>query len=378
MKNLSKINALLVKALIALSVFAFSCADDDDNGPTGPALTGNNEQYQLFSKSDPAVSGMVTFAERDDGVTVITINLSGTSAGGDHPSHIHFNTAAEGGTIAVDLVNVDGSTGISETEVNMLNDGTAISYSQLIDYDGYINVHLSSTDLGTLVAQGDIGQNELMGTFEEYPVNARSDPNISGVATVSERVNGESLLEITLEGTSDGGDHPSHIHANSAAVGGGILVDLTNVTGASGISATNISMLNDGTPITYTELIDIDGYINVHLSPSELSTIIGQGDIGQNALTENFKEYPLNSVSNPNISGIATFSERKNGSALVTIKLEGTSSDGDHPTHIHNNDLATGGGIAVDLTNVNGETGNSATSVTMLNDGTENYLRGTH
>jgi hypothetical protein len=31
----------------------------------------------------------------------------------------------------------------------------------LLNFDGYINVHLSATNLASLVAQGDIGQNEL-------------------------------------------------------------------------------------------------------------------------------------------------------------------------------------------------------------------------
>ncbi|GJM28966.1 MAG: hypothetical protein DHS20C17_16010 [Cyclobacteriaceae bacterium] len=354
-----------------MSIVAISCSDDDEGGaPAGPTLTGNSEVYDLSPKSDPGISGTVTFAERDDGVTVITIELSGTAAGGDHPAHIHINSAAEGGAIAIDLTNVDGATGTSETEVDMLNTGTAISYSSLIDFDGYVNVHLSAGDLGTLIAQGDIGQNELTGTSEEYPINSKSDPAISGTATFSERISGETLVLIELTGTAAEGDHPSHIHANSAAEGGGIAIDLTNVDGSTGTSATNVAMLNDGSAITYAELLDFNGYINVHLAPDNLGVLIGQGDIGQNALTENFVEYPLNSVSDPNISGTATFSERNNGFTLVTVQLDGTSAGGDHPSHIHNNDAATGGGIAIDLSNVNGETGNSATNVIMLNDGT--------
>jgi hypothetical protein len=361
---------LRVIILLLIGIFAFSCSDDDGGGPSGPNFTGNTEEYELFSRSDPGISGKVTFAERDDGITVITIELNGTSAGGDHPSHIHANSAAEGGGIAVDLNNVDGATGISETEISMLNDGSGVSYNDLINFDGYLNVHLSTSDLGTLMAQGDIGQNELTGTSEQYPIGARSDPGISGMAIISERVNGESLVTITLQGTDVVGDHPAHIHANTAAEGGGILVDLTNVNGASGNSATSISMLNDGTPITYSEMVEINGYINIHLSIGELSTLVGQGDIGQNALTENFVEYPLNSVSEPNISGTATFSERNNGFTLVTVQLEGTSPNGDHPTHVHNNDAATGGSIAVGLNNVNGATGRGSTNITMLNDGT--------
>jgi hypothetical protein len=372
MSTTLKNHNILFVALFMSAMLITACGDDDEGGgPSGPQLTGNSETYDLVSVSDPAVSGTVEFAERDDGVTVITIDLAGTTAGGDHPSHIHANTAAEGGGILIDLENVDGGSGMSTSEVDQRNDGTAISYNELINFDGYVNVHLSSGDLATLIAQGDIGQNALNGNAEEYTLFTKSDPNVSGTATFAERNNGETLVTIQLDGTSDGGDHPSHIHANTAAEGGGILVDFTNVDGATGISKTNVSQLNDGTAITYTELLEFNGYINVHLSSTELSTLIAQGDIGQNELTENSVDYPLNSVSDPNISGTATFAERENGFTLITVQLEGTTAGGDHPSHIHENDAATGGGILLSLTNVDGETGQSLTSATMLDDGTE-------
>jgi len=371
MSTTLKTHLKLFILLFTVTALITACSDDDNGGNGGPQLTGNSETYNLVSVSDPAVSGTVEFAERDDGVTVVTIDLNGTAAGGDHPAHIHANTAAEAGGIIIDFENVDGATGMSTTEVSQRNDGTPVSYNDLINFDGYVNVHLSAADLATLIAQGDIGQNALTGNTEEYTLLSRSDPNISGTATFAERENDETLVTIQLQGTTDGGDHPSHIHANSAVAGGSIVVDFTNVNGATGISRTNVSQLNDGTPITYTELLDYNGYVNVHLSPSELSTLIAQGDIGQNELTENSVDYPLASVSDPAISGTATFAERKSGFTLITIQLDGTTAGGDHPSHIHANDAATGGGIVLSFNNVNGETGQSVNHVTMLDDGTE-------
>lgn len=278
MKKLS--NSVLKWHILIISVLAvtvMACSSDDDPPVNLPVFTGNSEEYSLFSKSDPGIDGTVIFAERDDGVTVITIELNGTVAGGDHPAHIHGNTAAEGGGIVIDLTNVDGASGISVSEVS------SESYNNLINFDGYINVHLSPSDLGTLIAQGDIGQNELTGTSVEYPLNSKSDPNISGTATFAQRENGSTLITVQLQGTSEGGDHPTHIHANDAATVGGIVISLSNVNGASGIGATSVAMLNDGTAITYDQLIVFNGYINVHLSDMDLGTLIAQGDIGSNA-----------------------------------------------------------------------------------------------
>jgi len=44
--------------------------------------------------------------------------------------------------------------------VEMLDDETPFSYQDVLEVDGYINVHLSADDLATLVAQSNIGSNE--------------------------------------------------------------------------------------------------------------------------------------------------------------------------------------------------------------------------
>lgn len=336
----------------------------------GNELTGESVVYELGSVSDPSISGTATFAKRKNGFSLVTIQLEGTTDGNSHPSHIHNNSAAEGGGIAVDFKPIDGATGISRTTIRQLNDETAITYDELLDFNGYVNVHLSSAELGTLIAQGDIGGNALTDQSVQYPLNSVSDPGISGTVTFAQRKSGATLVTIELTGTTAGNSHPSHIHNNTAAEGGGIAVDFKPIAGATGISKTTIRTLNDATPVTYDDLINFNGYVNVHLSSDDLGTLIAQGDIGQNALTGDMVSYVLNSVSDPSISGTATFAKRMNGTTLVTIQLDGTTAGGDHPSHIHNNSAAETGGIAIDLSNVNGATGRSLTNVTEKNDAT--------
>lgn len=364
---MKKTGRLITMLLIPSVIVYFSACDDDDDGPS---LTGDDMVYTLNSVSNPAIDGTVTFAKQTDDAVLVTIQLSGTQSGASHPAHIHFDNAATTGGIAVDFEPVDGSNGRSETVITALNDGTPITYEELIAFDGYVNVHLSTTDLGTLIAQGDIGENALTGESEEYALASVSDPAISGTITFEERVNGETLATIALEGTQAGNIHPSHIHNNSAAQGGSIAIDFNDVDGETGMSKTNIAEKNDATPITYDELLEFNGYVNVHLSSSNLGTLIAQGDIGQNILSGNSEEYILNSVSDPEISGTVTFAERVNGQTLITIALVGTTAGGDHPAHIHNNSAQQTGTIAIDLKNVNGATGKSATSVFQTNGGT--------
>lgn len=365
MKTLLK--SLMMCCLLASSLIYLSgCKDDDD---PGPQLTGDSKTYVLGPVSNAAISGTVTFAERDDDQVLITIQLTGTQSGGTHPAHIHANSAAEGGGIVLDLTDINGATGKSETIVKALNDDTPLTYDELLAFDGYVNVHLSASDLGTLIAQGDIGENELTGDTKVYTLGPVSNPAISGTATFAKRVNGETLVTVSLIGTTAGDSHPSHIHASSAAKGGGIVIDLNDIDGTTGKGRTSVTALNDATPITYDQLVDFDGYLNVHLSDTDLGTLIAQGDIGQNELTGDSKVYTLTPVADPAVTGTATFAKRKNGTTLVTVALTGTTPGATHNSHIHSNTVADGGQpIVINLTAVNGTTGIARTSVTKLND----------
>ncbi|MEO5603312.1 MAG: CHRD domain-containing protein, partial [Cyclobacteriaceae bacterium] len=359
------LKSLLLCSFLAISfIYLTGCSEDDP----GPQLTGDTKTYDLNSVSNPAVNGTVTFAQRDDDQVLVTIQLAGTQSGNTHPAHLHANSAAEGGGIVLDLTAVNGATGKSETVVKALNDGTTLTYDDILAFDGYVNVHASASDLGTLIGQGDIGQNELSGDEKVYPLAVVSNPDISGTATFAKRINGETLVTVSLNGTTDGGVHPSHIHANSAAKTGGIVIDLSDIDGTTGIGRTNIAALNDATPITYEELLNFDGYLNVHLSATEIGALIAQGDIGQNELTGDNKIYTLQPVANPAVTGTATFAKRKNGTTLVTVALTNTTPGASHSSHIHAKTIAEGGSIVINLNNVDGTTGKARTSVTKLND----------
>ena len=362
---MKKINLVLL--LFLTSIFFYSCEDNDQeyvfNTPSGNKVT-----YDLATKDVEGISGTATFVENTNSTVTIVLDISGTSSGGTHPAHIHFNSALEGGDIAITLDPVNGSTGGSATIITRLDDGTPISFNELLNFDGYINVHLSATELGTIVAQGDIGQNGLKES-KTYDLGEKAVDGISGDITFSERNNGEVLATIALNGTPDGGMHPAHIHANTAAEGGDILVSFTPVNGNSGISITNIKTFDDGTAFAFSDIENLDGYVNVHLSAADLGTIVAQGDIGQNDLTGMTKTYDLGEKDVAGISGDVVFSERVNGEALAELMITGTPAGGMHPAHIHANTAVESGAILYTFTPVNGDTGMSATNLSSFDDG---------
>ncbi len=264
----------LFSVLALLAVLFTGCKKDaDDDVP-------EKTTYNLLVKDVLGVSGTVTFTETSSTQTTIEIVLTGITSG-THPAHIHANSAVESGGIVITLNPVDAS-GRSSTVVTQKDDGTAFNYDQLTGFDGYINVHESSGNLTTILAQGDIGGNALTTTKKTYNLLAVGSSGVSGTALLEKRVNGNTLLTLSLNGTISGGSHPAHIHIGSITTPGGIVISLNPVDGATGKSFTNVRELDDTTPIKYDGLLTYTGYLNVHLSMADLGTILCQGNIGSN------------------------------------------------------------------------------------------------
>jgi len=275
-------------AFALMMVAGFASCDSDDDAVDIP-FEGETKEYTLNTIGDSGVSGTVTFNENEDGSATVEFDLEGTEEGSVHPAHIHMNSAVETGKIVVTFNPI--TDGESITEVSEL-DGEAITYEELVAYNGYINVHLSEDDLPTLVAQTDIGGNALTGESVSYDLNEMDIAGVSGVAVFEERENGETLATLDLEGTVDGNEHPAHIHVGSVAdAPGAIAITFTPVNGATGMSMTNIAMTDgtedeEGEAITYEDLLTYNGYINVHASADDLETLAAQGNMGANASEE--------------------------------------------------------------------------------------------
>ena len=358
------INRNLLAFLIIIPFFFSSCSDDD--GYSNPEPTElNSKIYTLGTVGDFGVSGTAKFIENSDATLSIELDLQNTPVGGIHPAHIHFNTAAESGDIALTLEAVNGDTGKSVTTFTSLNDGTAITYQGLLDFEGYINVHLSATELSTLVAQGDIGQNELTGETISYDLNESDVAGINGTVEFAERVNQTTLVTINLTGTTAGGIHPAHIHENDIATTGNIIVGLNPVIGDSGISKTQVKELVGGAAVTYTELLTINAYVNVHLSDADLDTIVAQGNIGSNAGTNSggaesktydvtnsgasayiFNGEGLSNSNNPDLTfkrgGTYTFNVDIPGHPFFINTVQGTGTANTYNSGVTNNGAVSG------------------------------------
>jgi len=137
-----------------------SCSKDEslENEIATEKFEARTKVYPLNAVSDADISGSVKFTEKEDGSTTVLITL--TNSNNDvHPAHIHFNNATTTGPIAISLNPIECDCEESITEVTQMDNGTVITYDELITFNGYVNVHQSASDLETIIAQGNIGSN---------------------------------------------------------------------------------------------------------------------------------------------------------------------------------------------------------------------------
>ena len=93
-----------------------------------------------------------------NGNTLVSISLLGTLSGGAYPAAIRLGSVATvgGGPITKTLSVVDGTTGKSFSNIRTLDAGTAISYDDLLVYDGYLTISQSALT-PIVICQGNIG-----------------------------------------------------------------------------------------------------------------------------------------------------------------------------------------------------------------------------
>lgn len=266
-------------ALLLCLILFTNCGNDD-----APVVVTqlDSKTYNISQVENSGISGTATFIKNSDFTITVEFDLNGTDPDVTLPAHIHLNTAAETGGVEISFASINGDTGQSATIFSFTDDGTFITFDQLLTFDAHIAIHESETD-NAIVAISDIGENELTNNFITYPLNEADVTDISGEIKFTERINGEALAEINLSGTPAGGTHPTHIHAGSVATSpGAVLFSFKPVNGTTGYSDTNVSQLDNGMPFLYNDVLTVDGYINVHLSVNNLTLLLAQGDIGAN------------------------------------------------------------------------------------------------
>lgn len=243
----------------------------------------NSRVYILDFVSDPAISGVVEFKENSNGSVLIEIELINTIEGESYPAQINMGTAVEAGMVVANLTPVSGTTGKSSTTLSALSDGSPINYNSLLSFDGYLSVSLSPNDLGTLVAEGDIGINELTGISKSYALSQVNISGITGSVDFFERRNGEALSVINLNDAIVGETYSAEMRTNDVVATGSVVFTFSTIAevGDNFIGKTNVANL-DGVMdfFGYENVLDYDGHVLINEISS--STIVAQTNVGVN------------------------------------------------------------------------------------------------
>jgi len=137
-----------ILALVCTLMFT-SCKKDD----AATAVILQEIAYSIFDVSNSGISGTVTFTQEDNGSTHVLIELDNSDTT-TNPAFINFNSAAEGGEVAITLRACECL--ISNTTITTFDNGNTITYEGLINLDGHITILDES---GNIVAVADIGSN---------------------------------------------------------------------------------------------------------------------------------------------------------------------------------------------------------------------------
>lgn len=245
--------------LFSIALLGLSSCSKDDTKPT-PL----HKQYTIspYDQSGP-ISGSVNFKEilNTDSVKV-TIQLTGVSQDGSYPVYLRKGTSIENGPVAFDLGFVDGRNPTLDTTL-------PISFSNLIKFNGCLDIYRNPNDTVTIVAQSEIGSNEVFKSYILVSPNVSGNPQ-NGQLRIYKRTNGaymvirvDSSAFLTTEA------HPARVYKADGITKEFDLSDLS----PAGVSATPV------TDHTYDDLTKTKRIVRIFQSLTALDVTISEGTI---------------------------------------------------------------------------------------------------
>jgi len=140
----------LILTMVALVVTG--CSKDDNDGTPNTSV----KVFPLTSVSNSNITGKATFTKNADGSTTVLLEINGSSVD-VHPAFIYLGSTANPGAATITLEVIDCDCESSTTIVTALDDGTPITYEQLVQYNGHISIHQNADHMEIILAQGNIG-----------------------------------------------------------------------------------------------------------------------------------------------------------------------------------------------------------------------------
>ena len=263
----------LLFSVTALFVISSACSDTS-TGPEPGDLTGEYVSYELDATGDSELTGTLTFAERVNGFTEVTVDLSEVPEEKEYTVQLNSGTILQGGDLLIKLEPVDES-GESVTNVSADAEGNAVSYDDLIGINGHVNVYPSEHETETILAQADVGGNKLTEEALVFNVEEENESAITGSVEFLERINGNILAVIELSGADPAQTHIARLYSagDEENDNGEHLFTFSGIDGESGISHTDFNELNNETEFLFDDLKEFKGTVHIYFSEDDLNLL---------------------------------------------------------------------------------------------------------
>jgi hypothetical protein len=147
-------------------------------------------------------------------------------------------------------------------------------------------VLLSTSFFYSCDSTNDPQANDLTGRQVTYNlIPGDSQLRVSGTIDFRERSDKSILVEIKVNSTGSGGEHPVHLHLGTLETADApILALLTPVDAVTGVSTTSLTLLDDQTQFSYEDLLNFNGSVKVHMDDGPNKDVVLAGtNIGINS-----------------------------------------------------------------------------------------------
>ncbi|MGH2643824.1 MAG: hypothetical protein ACRDE2_07750, partial [Chitinophagaceae bacterium] len=251
------LKGFLPAVFFGVALIGFSSCNKSNTTPTPQQTQYTISPYNATSQ----ISGTVNFMQvmNVDSV-IVTIKLQGVNQDGSYPVYIRQGTSLEDGPVAFNLGFVDGQNPTLTKEI-------PLAFSDLANYNGCLNVYRNPNDTVTIIAQSEIGGNNVFKAYNMY--NPANTSQINGQFRVYQRTTGSYLVIRIDTSLAHIGNisHPARVYTAA----GLRVFDLNNVDSVSGVSATPLPNQPYNTLSTYP------GSVKVLLSQDFQDVTISQG-----------------------------------------------------------------------------------------------------
>src|SRR5690606_8387866 len=122
--------------LTAIALVVSGCSKDEADGTPNTSV----KVFPLSSVSNSNINGKATFTKNANGSTTILLEINGSSVD-VHPAFIYLGSTENPGAATITLAIIDCDCESSTIVVTALDDGTPITFEELLQYNGHISIH---------------------------------------------------------------------------------------------------------------------------------------------------------------------------------------------------------------------------------------------